>query len=226
MESKGKGPRQPEGILTLHAIIVLAGGQSSRFGCDKALVEFGGKPLLAHIIGKLQDLGDECIVSIGRNRAPEDYRRILPNNTLVIQDAVDFQGPLAGFMAALNECKSDLCFLGACDMPFIEPKIVKYLFSECTKCSGAVPKWRDGRLEPLHAVYDCNAARHAAQQVIDQHTWSMIGLVDHLPRIRFVSVEQEIAPLNPTLNTFRNLNTPRDLDEIQGGHERLISSRD
>jgi molybdopterin-guanine dinucleotide biosynthesis protein A len=186
-------------------------------------VDFGGKTLIAHIIGKLQDLGDEYVVSIGRNGAPEDYRRLLPNNTLVIQDTVDFQGPLAGFMTALNECKSDVCFLGACDMPFIEPKIVEYLFSGSSEYSGAVPKWRDGRLEPLHAVYDCNAARQASRRVIDQHALSMISLVDHIPRIRFVSVEQEIAPLNPTLNTFRNLNTPRDLDEVQGGSGRLIS---
>jgi molybdopterin-guanine dinucleotide biosynthesis protein A len=185
-------------------------------------VDFGGKPLIAHIIGKLQDLGDEYVVSIGSNGAPEDYRRVLSDNTLVVQDTVDFQGPLAGFMTALNECKSDLCFLGACDMPFIEPKIVEYLFNESSEYSGAVPRWRDGKLEPLHAVYDCNAARHATQPVIDQHALSMFSLIDNIPRIRFVSVEQEIAPFNPTLDTFRNLNTPRDLDDVEGGSGRLI----
>ena len=200
----------------MRAIIILAGGRSSRFGRDKALVDFGGKPLIAHIVGKLRGLGDECIVSIGRDSAAEDYRRPLPNNTLVIQDTVDFQGPLAGFITALNECKSASCFLGACDMPFIEPKIVQYLFVESARCSGAVPRWRDGRLEPLHAVYDCNTAREAARQVIDQRAPSMIALVDCMPRIRFVNVEQEIAPLNPTLDTFRNLNTPRDLQEAEG----------
>jgi molybdopterin-guanine dinucleotide biosynthesis protein A len=179
-------------------------------------VGFGDKPLIAHIIGKLRGLGDECIVSISGNVAVEDYRRILPNDTLVIRDAVDFQGPLAGFVTALNECKSKVCFLGACDMPFIEPKVVEYLFSEGSKYSGAVPRWRDGRLEPLHAVYDCNTAREAARRVIKERVLSMISLVDHMPRIRFVNVEEEIAPLNPSLNTFRNLNTPQDLDEMEG----------
>jgi molybdopterin-guanine dinucleotide biosynthesis protein A len=179
-------------------------------------MDFAGKPLIAQIIEKFQGLGDERIVSIGRNRAVEDYRRILPKDTLVVQDIVDFQGPLAGFMTALNECKSKLCFLGACDMPYIEPKVVEYLFSESSKYSGAVPRWRDGRLEPLHAVYDCNAAREATRQIINEHVLSMISLIDHMRRIRFVNVEKEIAPLNPTLNTFRNLNTPRDLDQAQG----------
>jgi molybdopterin-guanine dinucleotide biosynthesis protein A len=135
---------------------------------------------------------------------------------LVIQDKFDFEGPLAGFMTALAECKSEFCFLGACDMPFIEPKIVEYLFRRSSKWSGAVPRWWDGRLEPLHAVYDCNAARSASRHVIDEQVLNMISLVNHMPRIRFVDVEQEIGPLNPSLNTFRNLNTPRDLDEIQG----------
>lgn len=197
--------------------MVLAGGRSSRFGRDKALVDFGGKPLITHIIEKLHGLGDEYVVAIDRNHTAEEYRRVLPNHTLVVQDTVDFQGPLAGFVTALNECKSNVCFLAACDMPFIEPKIVEYLFSESSKYSGAVPRWRDGRLEPLHAVYDCNAAGHAARQVVDERVSSMISLIDRIPRIRFVNVEQEIAPLNPTLNTFRNLNTPRELHEVEGG---------
>jgi len=196
--------------------VVLAGGRSSRFGRDKGLVNFRGKPLIAHIAEKLQGLGDECIVSIGKGRDPEEYRRILPNRVLVTQDKFDFEGPLAGFTTALSECKSNLCFLGACDMPFIEPKIVEYLFEHSSKRLGAVPRWRNGRLEPLHAVYDCSAARSASRQVIDERVLNMISLVDHIPRIRFVDVEHEIAPLNPSLNTFRNLNTPTDLDDIQG----------
>lgn len=202
----------------MRAIIVLAGGRSSRFGREKALVEFGGKPLIAHIIEKLRGLGDEYIVSISRKAHTEDYRRVLPDDTLVVRDTVDFQGPLAGFITALNECKSTLCFLGACDMPFIEPRAVQYLFVESSGYSGAVPRWRDGRLEPLHAVYDCNTAREVARQVIEQRVVSMIGLIDRMPGIRFVNVEQEIAPLNPTLDTFRNLNTPRDLREVEGAN--------
>ena len=201
--------------MGLRAVVILAGGRSSRFGSDKALVDFSGKPLIAHVVAKLRELGDECIVSIGATRDPEHYRRVLPSGTLVIQDNVGFQGPLAGFVTALNKCRSSICFVGACDMPFIEPTIVEYLFSEGSQNSGAVPRWRDGRLEPLHAVYDCNAARHAYGQVADERVLSMISLVDHIPGIRFVNVEQAIAPLNPTLNTFRNLNTLRDLQEAE-----------
>jgi molybdenum cofactor guanylyltransferase len=208
----------------LRAIIILAGGRSSRFGRDKALVEFAGKPLIAHVTKRLQELGDECIVSIGKNDNADEYQRILPKNIIIAQDTVNFQGPLAGFVTALDRCTSSSCFLGACDMPSIEPTVVQYLFSKSKKSSGAVPKWRDGRLEPLHAVYDCNATRHAARQVINEQTPSMISLIDHMPRIRYVNVEDEIAPLDATLNTFRNLNTPRDLEKLEADHS--IDSQD
>ena len=201
--------------LSLRAIIILAGGRSSRFGRDKALVDFAGKPLLAHIIHRLQDIADEYVVSIGRNDAADDYRHILPKDTILAQDTVDFQGPLAGFISALDKCKSTECFLGACDMPSIEPKAVEYLFHKAEDSSGAVPKWRDGRLEPLHAVYNCNATRRASRQVVQEQTVSMISLVDHLPRVKFVSVEDEITPLDPELRTFLNLNTPRDLEKLE-----------
>jgi len=199
----------------LRAIVILAGGRSSRFGRDKALADFGGKPLIGHVVGKLRELGDECIVSIGATGDPEYYRRALPDGTLVVRDNVGFQGPLAGFVTALNNCRSGNCFLGACDMPFIEPKVVEYLFGEGSQKSGAIPKWRDGRLEPLHAVYDCNEARHAYRQITDEQVLSMISLVDHMPGLRFVNVEQEVAQFNSTLNTFRNLNTPRDLQDAE-----------
>jgi molybdopterin-guanine dinucleotide biosynthesis protein A len=109
-------------------------------------------------------------------------------------------------------------------MPSIEPKAVEYLFRERANASGAVPKWRDGRLEPLHAVYDRAVTLRAVQQIVVEQALSMVSLIDHMPRIRFVNVEDEIAPLDPTLNTFRNLNTPRDLEKLEedrlGGHSR------
>jgi molybdopterin-guanine dinucleotide biosynthesis protein A len=185
-------------------------------------VNFQGEPLIAHVIAKLQGLGDECIVSIGGTHDAEQYRRVLHNNTLVVEDTVDFHGPLAGFMTALNECKSNACFLAACDMPLIEPKVVQYLFTEGSEHSSAVPRWQDGRLEPLHAVYDCKTARMAAQAVISERVWSMISLVDHMTRVRFVNVEQEISPINPTLSTFRNLNTPRELQDMEGALNRKV----
>jgi molybdopterin-guanine dinucleotide biosynthesis protein A len=94
-------------------------------------------------------------------------------------------------------------------MPFIETKVVEFLFKQITDYSAVVPKWRDGRLEPLHAVYDCEATRRAAREAVDHQASSMTGLVDHIARVRFVTVE-EISTLNPNLDTFRNLNTPRD----------------
>ena len=201
----------------MRAIIILAGGRSSRFGRDKALVDFGGKPLIAHVIERLRGLATECLVIIGRNHDAENYRRVLPSDTVVIRDTVDFDGPLAGFVTALKLCKANRCFLAACDMPFIEPKIVEYLFAEGSKSSGAIPKWLDGRLEPLHAVYNCDAARDAARLVAEERVFSMVGLIDRLPRVRFVIIEEEIAPLHPTLNTFRNLNTPRELRDLERG---------
>ena len=199
----------------MRAIIILAGGRSSRFGTDKSLLDFAGKPLITQAVHRLQGLGDEYIVSIGKNQIEDNYRRILPTNTSIVQDKVDFQGPLAGFITALEKCKSNTCFLTACDMPTIEPKVVEFLFQKIDNSSGAVPKWRDGRIEPLHAVYDSNTATRAARQVAGEKIPSMISMIDRMLGAKFVSIEDEVSPLNPMLNTFRNLNTPRDLRELE-----------
>ena len=77
---------------------VLAGGQSSRMGSDKALVEFGGRPLIAHAVGILRTAG--LSVSIAGARA--EIRASLESYAPVIPDAEAGRGPLGGICAALK----------------------------------------------------------------------------------------------------------------------------
>lgn len=204
--------------MSMRAIIVLAGGQSSRLGYDKAFVSLDGNPLVSRVVEKLRPLGDEFFVSIGRDHEIDNYRRVLPADTTLVQDNVDFHGPLAGFVTALTECRSKECFLVACDMPFVDPKVVEFLFQRAEMSGSVVPRWNDGRLEPLHAVYERDVARRAATQAINEQTKSMIGLVEHIPHVQFVSVETEIKSIDPSLQTFRNFNTPRDFGSLDRGY--------
>jgi molybdopterin-guanine dinucleotide biosynthesis protein A len=199
--------------MSTRAIIILAGGRSFRLGYDKAFVRFEGTPLVTHILDKLRLLGDEFLVSIGKDSKVEDYRGVLSNDAIIVQDIVNFQGPLAGFASALQECRSTICFLVACDMPFVDPKVVDFLFRQ-NKSGSVVPRWNDGRIEPLHAVYERDAARRGVSEAIREQSRSMIGLVEHTPDVHFVSVENEIKLIDPDLKTLSNFNTPRDFASL------------
>jgi molybdopterin-guanine dinucleotide biosynthesis protein A len=75
---------------------VLAGGQSLRFGSDKALAELGGRTLLARAIATLAAQCDAVVV-VGRNDAPA--------NTIPDRPAGGM-GPLGGIAAALHHAMS------------------------------------------------------------------------------------------------------------------------
>ncbi|MBA4356013.1 MAG: molybdenum cofactor guanylyltransferase, partial [Novosphingobium sp.] len=74
---------------------VLAGGQSTRFGSDKALAELGGRTLLARAVEALEGMCDAVVV-IGRETAPAPTLPDWPRAGM---------GPLGGIAAALHHAR-------------------------------------------------------------------------------------------------------------------------
>ena len=89
---------------------VLAGGQSSRFGSDKALAEFRGRTLIARAVDTLSGWCEHVIV-VGRATAPAPTLPDWPRPGM---------GPLAGIAAALHyACDEDYEFLLTCGVDSI-----------------------------------------------------------------------------------------------------------
>lgn len=76
---------------------VLAGGQSSRFGSDKALAEFRGQTLLARAVDTLSGWCEHVIV-VGRETAPAPTLPDWPRPDM---------GPLGGIAAALHHARDE-----------------------------------------------------------------------------------------------------------------------
>ncbi len=99
---------------------VLAGGQSSRFGSDKALAELGGVPLLEHTIRALGQWCDTVVV-VGRETAPVRTLPDWPRPGL---------GPLGGIAAALRFAEANghsevlTCGVDSLDMPEDLPNVL------------------------------------------------------------------------------------------------------
>jgi molybdenum cofactor guanylyltransferase len=98
------------------AVIILAGGHSSRMGSDKAAIEIAGVPLIRRIYD---------VVAAGKSVDriyvitpwPEKYRSILPPNCNFILERQPHHGPLVGFSQGLAEVKATWVLLLACDLP-------------------------------------------------------------------------------------------------------------
>lgn len=104
--------------------IVLAGGKGRRMGgADKGLVEFLGKPLVAHAIQRLEPQVNEILISA--NRETERYSDF---GYPVIPDAIQgYAGPLAGLHAGLRQAKHPYVITVPCDTPLLPMSLVHRL---------------------------------------------------------------------------------------------------
>lgn len=118
--------------------IILAGGQARRFNFqDKGLIHWQGKPLIQHVIDRLQDQTQEIIINANRNI--DRYREL---GYLVCSDQLDdFQGPLAGIQAALPLTNNPLVLVSPCDTALLPSTLVSRLVKalEANKADIAYP---------------------------------------------------------------------------------------
>jgi molybdenum cofactor guanylyltransferase len=136
--------------------VVLAGGRSTRMGTEKALIEFGGKPLIAHAVARLSPQVDA--VAINANGDPTRFASL---GLSVVADAPAHRGlgPLAGIAAALAlaEAGSYSCVLTVpCDAPFAPLDLASRLAAAMGEASAAGAEGPRG-LEPLFALWRSNA---------------------------------------------------------------------
>ena len=104
--------------------LVLAGGQGSRMGgVDKGLQPFRGKPMVAHVLERLEPQVDEVLVNANRN--VEDYARF--GHRVVADEIAGFAGPLAGFERGLAHARGALLVTVPCDSPFLPADLVARL---------------------------------------------------------------------------------------------------
>ncbi|MGQ4646132.1 molybdenum cofactor guanylyltransferase [Lyngbya aestuarii] len=108
--------------LSLSAII-LAGGQSSRMGRDKALIAFQGITLLGRVAQVALNCTEEVYVV---TPWPERYQDILPDACHLIEEvSLPGQGPLIGFAQGLAYMKTDWVLLLACDLPQLQVEVLQ-----------------------------------------------------------------------------------------------------
>lgn len=127
--------------------VILAGGQSSRMGRDKAFVEVGGSSLIARQIALVRDVGAGEVFISGREDV--DYSAF---GCRVLLDEFPDAGPLAGIDRALDASTSSLLLVLAVDMPAMNAPMLERLLASCTTVRGAIPKTGDG-IEPLAGIY-------------------------------------------------------------------------
>jgi len=121
--------------------LILAGGEGRRVGgADKGLLDYRGKPLVAHVIDRFAPQVDTLLISANRNL--EDY---LDFGYPVVTDASEERlGPLAGIAAGLRACETPWLAVCPCDCPHLPPDLVARLMAGIGQARLAIGRSSEG----------------------------------------------------------------------------------
>lgn len=185
--------------------LILDGGQARRLGGrHKAFLELGGRPIAARTLELFGRLFPETLVATNR---PEPWAR-LP--VRCVADPVENAGPLAGLVAGLEAAKGRFVFVVGGDMPALSEAVVENLLERARALPGkAIVPRAEGRPQVLHAVYP-KALAPAARRALLAGTRRLTSLLEASATV-WVEAE-ELTALPGASGTFRDVDTPEDLD--------------
>jgi molybdopterin-guanine dinucleotide biosynthesis protein A len=187
------------------SLVILAGGLSRRMGRDKAALPAGDGTLLEHLVRRLAPMVDETIIAGGSGRPALDGVRL-------VEDRYPHQGPLAGIHAGLLATRCPSAFVVACDLPDVEPALLRLLEGLAADHEAVVPRI-DGRPEGACALYQRGLASRI-EELLQAGERSITALLAR-SRVRYVDAE-ELAAADPALRSFRNINTVADFQAWLG----------
>jgi molybdopterin-guanine dinucleotide biosynthesis protein A len=210
---------------------VLAGGQSSRMGRDKALLEFAGRLLLAHALAIFDEAGIPAMIA----GAASPALRSLPVFAQIVEDASPGLGPLSGICTALSITSARHAVFLPVDLPFLPPSLLVFLLRHAQMTGSAVtvpsvsgftqtfPAVLDRALLPAlqnelnSKRYGCFSAFQAASAALGQSVSSVS--VELLVQSGQISDPRGL----PSVRWFLNLNTPDDLARAEALQARCIA---
>ncbi|WLR52676.1 molybdenum cofactor guanylyltransferase [Bacillus tianshenii] len=185
---------------SLVAGIILAGGESRRFGSPKAFAKYDGAYFYEYAIQALQQ-NCETITIVSHPAITKQF----PKHLTVIEDEKAFKGdgPLAGIHAVMSAQEADWYMVLPCDMPFITSEIMTRVKAELHTNSDAVLVRGEEKRHPLVGAYHKRAEAIILQQLRNRER-KMMKLLQSL-NVKWLS-EQSIAKNGG--EAFQNINRP------------------
>ena len=184
--------------------IVLCGGRSSRMGRAKAMLPFGPELMLQRVVRLLGEVVPTIVVVA----APDQELPELPPHVLIARDEREGRGPLEGLCAGLSAMPSHVtaAFATSCDVPLLEPAVVRHMLESLGDCDAAVPVEEQFH-HPLAAAYRVTILPHI-RELLAADRLRPFFLFERVKTHR-VPVER-LRKFDPELRSLMNLNTPDD----------------
>ncbi|MYD64846.1 MAG: molybdenum cofactor guanylyltransferase [Chloroflexi bacterium] len=197
-------------IPNLVAGIVLAGGGSRRMGDDKCMLDLGGRTLLQRAVDALDAVADEVVTVTRPGRPPPLVQS--PGSLYHAVDSIADAGPLVGILAGLEATSAPVAIAVACDLPFVQPDLLRLLLDRASEGARFVVPVHEGQPQLL-----CSAWRGEAAPLLRARVEAGARAVHAM----LDALDAELVPpevwrdADPEGRSFVNVNTPEDLAEAR-----------
>ncbi|MBI4753411.1 molybdenum cofactor guanylyltransferase [Candidatus Desantisbacteria bacterium] len=197
--------------------IINAGGQSLRFGSDKAEMMLEGKRVIEILIERLQGVCSQIII-VSNQLKGDGYHGVR-----IVKDVICGIGPLGGIHAGLLASNTHHNLVIACDMPFINIEFIKYMIAQVKPEDDAIIPMIHNRAEPLCGIYAGSCIpviEGLAGTTTGVHPekkargFCVLRLLDEV-KVRYIE-EEIIRQFDPQMRMFFNINT---VEELQQAYE-------
>jgi molybdopterin-guanine dinucleotide biosynthesis protein A len=192
--------------------IILAGGENRRMPFPKAFIRVNGIRIIEKNLTILKSLFSETFIVTNE---PELYAYL---DTGLLGDIYAVKGPMTGILTSLVNSSNRWSFITACDMPFINAVLIRYIFSQRNGYDAVAPRLYQ-QTEPLFALYSKHLIPSMEKALVSGKT----GLQDFLRgnNVKYIQ-RRDIQKIDPGERSLINLNTPGDVTYYleQGGNRK------
>lgn len=185
--------------------VLVAGGKSRRMGQDKRFLKVDGTSLIDRTVDVLEQVFTSIVIALAEPLEHWDAR-----GHRVVFDALPDCGSLGGLYSGLVVSPRPWIFAVACDMPFLNPAVIRYMAGLNAEADIVAARLASGH-QPMHAFYSRRCVP-MFERMAKQGRLKIQDVFSH-PDLRIKIVpESELTALDPNLLSFHNINTPEDFD--------------
>jgi len=185
--------------------IILAGGENIRMGKNKALLEINGQRIIDRTAKLFKGIFSQVILV---TNTPLEYSYL---DLEIAVDLIPKSGSLIGIYTGLFYSSYTHSFVAACDMPFLNRKVIENMITISKHYDVVIPHLNDG-YHPLHTIYSKRCIKFIEELIREDN----LKIIDFFNKVKVRKVtSDEMSSLDPTMNAFLNINTPEDLEKVK-----------
>ncbi|MCL4542244.1 MAG: molybdenum cofactor guanylyltransferase [Deltaproteobacteria bacterium] len=224
--------------------LILAGGESERFGENKALFNFAGFTFIERALNVALDVSADIVISIREEMQKKDYSMAIDRivrqrheknkqeelNIRLVSDDIScrLRGPVRGIFSSIKSLTGEFVLVMECDAPFFDAEAVRMLIEKAKveKVKAVAPLWPNSVVEPLLACYKRKDAvgilnllndysLNLKEDFLFNDTINILRLLSSVYYYSILDMVENNPGLQPYI--FISINSKKDLEKMAQG---------